>query len=78
MRELLMQYRFGWAALAFAAAALLPVSTSGGLSASTACGSTFSTCCEIDNSACAGSGAGQGWYDTGACGPCSALYECPQ
>lgn len=32
------------------------------------------TCCRAASSACPG--VGEGWYQTGLCGPCYALHEC--
>lgn len=47
-----------------------------GVSVANACGEKTgsTTCCRDIMSAC--TGGGPGWYDTGMCGPCSALHEC--
>lgn len=46
----------------------------GPIEVSEACGSSGSTCCADYLSACPG--VGEGWYDTGLCGPCHSLHEC--
>ena len=69
--------RMLWGAVVIAAVAM-PVSltSTGGIRINDACGAEqgMSTCCRDAQSACGSEG--QGWYDTGLCGPCSNLHEC--
>lgn len=63
-------------ALGLVLAVALPITfSSSGAEVNDACGAQQSTCCKDFNSAC--SGVGAGWYDTGYCGPCDHLHQCP-